>query len=107
MVDKQEINGILNSIKDKVPTLDWDFVSKYHNGEHSSIMELRLFRVSSTKYFGRFIFNGSSGRLLEGRYGKTLQFNNGPDLLDALLEVLFFEIKRKSRATLSTAVSTV
>lgn len=94
MINKQDINGILKNIKNKVPSLDWDFVSKYHNGEDISIMELRLFQQSSTKYFGRFTFNSQSGKVLKGRYGKTLKFKENVSLTDALLDVLSFELNR-------------
>ena len=95
MIDKKEINGILKNIKEKVPMLDWDFVSKYHNGKDISVMELRLFQISSTKYFGRFTFNSASGQLITGRYGKTLRFGGDMELIDALLDVLSFELKKK------------
>ncbi|MEL6559342.1 MAG: hypothetical protein AAFQ94_14220 [Bacteroidota bacterium] len=94
MVNKTHINGILKNIKNKVPSLDWDFVSKYHNGEDISVMELRLFQQSTTKYFGRFTFNSQSGKVLKGRYGKTLRFNESISLTDALLDVLSFEINK-------------
>lgn len=101
MIDKQDINGILKSIKGKVPSLGWDFVSKYHNGKDTSVVELRLFQISSTKYHGRFIFNSSSGRMIQGRYGQTLRFSDDLDLLDALLEVLSFELEQKSRPVMA------
>ena len=96
MVNKTVINGILKNIKNKVPSLDWDFVSKYHNGEDISIMELRLFQRSSTKYFGKFTFNSQSGKVLKGKYGKTLQFNENVNLTDALLDVLSFELNKNT-----------
>lgn len=102
MINKQEINGILKNIKNKVPTLDWDFVIKYHNGEDISIMELRLFQTSSTKYFGRFTFNKKTGRVIKGRYGKTLRFTNDLDLLDALLDVLSFELQKQQTIMVSS-----
>lgn len=102
MINKKDINGILKNIKDKVPTLDWDFVSKYHNGEEVSIMELRLFQASTTKYFGRFTFNSRTGRMIKGRYGKALSFANDLDLLDALLEVLSFELQKKRAVMIHT-----
>lgn len=96
MIEKQVVNGILKNIKIRVPALDWDFVSKYHNGEDLSVMELRLFQRSSTKYFGRFTFNSQSGEIIKGRYGKKLKFNESINLTDALLDVLSFELSKAS-----------
>ena len=101
MINNQDINGILVHIKNKVPALDWDFISKYHNGEKVAVMELRLFQVSTTKYLGRFTYNSKTGQLIKGKYGKSLLFQSDIDLVDALLEVLSFELQREKKATVS------
>jgi len=101
MINREVVKGILENIKNKVPILDWDFVSKYHNGEDISIMELRLFRKSTTNYIGQFTFESHTGRLIGGKYGKTLNFENTYSIIDALLEVLSLEIQKKSEIALS------
>jgi len=101
MINRQVVNGILKYIKTKVPALDWDFVSKYHNGEDISVMELRLFQHSTTKYFGKFTFDSDSGLIIRGAYGKALSFDSNIYLTDALLDVLSFELKKNPKIVLT------
>lgn len=94
MIDVKTVDGILNNIKNKVPAMDWDFIVKYHNGTDIAITELRLFRCSSTYFFGKLTFDSNSGQVISGTYRKLLLFNEDTGLTDALLEVLSYEIER-------------
>lgn len=94
MVDEKTVNGILDRIRNRVPAMDWDYLIKYHNGEDTSVTELRLFRKSSTSLFGKLIFNSSSGKMIRGNYRKNLRFPCDIDLTDALLDVLSFELNK-------------
>ncbi len=94
MINERTINDLLKNIRNKVPSLRWDLVCRYHNGNELAIMELRLYKVSMTRNIGRFTYHNPTGKIIRGRYGEKLRFNNQSNMLDALLDILSLELNR-------------
>jgi len=90
IMDEITLINILNKICEKNQSLTWKLNCKYHDGLKTSVMQINLItaRDNSTCHIS---FHMDTGKIITGRHTGLVPFKRSGHLLDALLEILYYE----------------
>jgi hypothetical protein len=93
-MDEITLINLLNKICETNKRLSWKLNCKYSQAQTGSEMEIGLFDTSDDKKEGFITFRMETGKVIRGRYGGMVPFNNRLHLVDALLDILHYEKNR-------------
>jgi hypothetical protein len=91
MMDEITLINLLNKICEKNNLLRWQLTCKYSDGMEYSVMEVILFDPKNEKKVGFINFQMENGRVIRGKYKGMVPFSHNSNLVDALLEILYYE----------------
>ncbi|MBV6647822.1 MAG: hypothetical protein KI790_20350 [Cyclobacteriaceae bacterium] len=93
-MDEITLINLLNKICEKNRRLSWKLNCKYHNGIDAAIMEIGLYEPKAKKKTGFITFRMETGQIIRGKHQGMSPFGRSANLVDALLEILYYESSR-------------
>ena len=90
-MDEITLVNLLNKICEKNTHLNWKLNCKYNDDDDHSIMQISLFNSRSNKKAGPVTFSMENGLVIDGSYESLMPFNKKILLVDALLDILYYE----------------
>lgn len=90
-MDEITLINLLNKICEKNTRLDWKLNCNYSD-EEICIMQLSLFERSQNRRKGEITFKLDTGQVITGKHSGLVAFGNSTSLVDALLEILHYEV---------------
>ncbi len=95
-MDEITLVNLLDRICEKNGTICWKITCKYSDGAKNAIMEVQIFDKETKIKKGSLIFDQLTGKIIRGEYQDMNRFKKRTQLIDSLLEILYFELERKS-----------
>ena len=90
-MDEITLINLLNKICEKNSRLDWKLNCKYPD-EDACIMQLSLFERNENQRKGEITFKMDTGQVIQGKHSGLVAFHPSTTLVDALLEILHYEV---------------
>lgn len=90
-MDEITLINLLNKICEKNGKLTWKLNCKYHDGINTSIMQICLLKSPSNQQTGTISFRMETGKVINGRHKGLVPFKRSSNLIDALLDILYYE----------------
>ncbi|MCR9249645.1 MAG: hypothetical protein NXI20_04445 [bacterium] len=90
-MDEISIVNLLNTIKSKTSSFQWQLTCKYDNGKGVTVMEITFFDQRTNGNFGKVIYKNTSGEVIQGNYKNLPPFEKGMGVMDAILDIMNFE----------------
>lgn len=98
-MDEHTLINLLNKICEKNRTLTWKLNCKYHDGINTSIMQISLLKLPSNKQTGMISFRMETGKVIHATHKGLVPLQQSIHLVDALLDILYYESNQPSPNT--------
>lgn len=94
-MDEITLINLLNKICDKSGHLTWKLRCNYLD-ETSPVMQVWLYGTQDHRTVSTIVFRMETGMVISGQHRGVVAFRHSTNLIDALLEILFFENSRSA-----------
>lgn len=93
-MDEITLVNLLNKICEKNHELTWKLNCKYHDELHTSVMQIHFLQSNNLAETTKITFKMETGQVIEGKHRGFLGFKQPTMLIDALLDILIYEVSR-------------